>query len=489
MARAMVLLWVCCMLFLATANADSSNFAKGIGVNWGSQVSQNLLPSVVVQLLKDNGIGKVKLFDSDDWTVKAFAGSGIEVMLGIPNNELKRLSDSYDDAQDWVKENVTKHTRDGGVDIKYVAVGNEPFLTSYNGTNTHTLLPAMKNIQKALDEAGHGDKIKVTTPQNADVYDSGTGGPSEGNFRKDIRNIMIDLVRWLDSINSAFLVNIYPFLSLYQNSGFPIDFAFFDGGAKPVKDKDHSYDNMFDANLDTLVWSLKKAGVPDLKIIVGEAGWPTDGNINANNKLARRFYNGFLKKLATDKGTPLRPGHMEVYLFSLLDENMKSIAPGAFERHWGIFRYDGKPKFPVDFSGKGDDDKFPVAAKGVKYVSSFYCVFNKDVKNMSLVPPNMSYACSLSDCTALGDGSSCSKLDNITTISYAFNMYFQMNGQDVEACVFNGLATITSTNLSTDSCLFPLALESAGTRLNILSSITATTTSVAAILFTLFALF
>lgn len=83
MARAMVLLWACCMLFLATANADGSNFAKGIGVNWGSQVSQNLPPSVVVQLLKDNGIGKVRLFDSDDGLSKPLLGLGSRLCLGF----------------------------------------------------------------------------------------------------------------------------------------------------------------------------------------------------------------------------------------------------------------------------------------------------------------------------------------------------------------------------------------------------------------------
>jgi exo-beta-1,3-glucanase (GH17 family) len=97
------------------------------------------------------------------------------------------------------------------------------------------------------------------------------------------------------------------------------------------------YNNVFDANLDTLVWSLKKAGVPDLKIIVGEVGWPTDGDKNANPNNAKKFYDGFLKKMAKKEGTPMRPGAMDVYLFGLIDEDLKSILPGNFERHWGIF--------------------------------------------------------------------------------------------------------------------------------------------------------
>ncbi|PSS26693.1 Glucan endo-1,3-beta-glucosidase [Actinidia chinensis var. chinensis] len=464
MVRATAFLWACCVFMVTT------NVAQGIGVNWGSQSSHNLPPSIVVQLLKDNGIYKVKLFDADDWTVKAFAGTGIEVVLGIPNTELQRLSDNYNEAKRWVKENVTRHLYNGGVNIKFVAVGNEPFLKSYNGSYVKTTLPAIKNIQKALAEAGHGDNIKACTPLNADVYESNSAVPSDGNFRSDIMDIMVDLVRWLDSNNSPLLVNIYPFLSLYKDKSFPLDFAFLDGKAKPIQDKGLTYDNMFDANLDTLIWSLKKAGVPNLKIIVGETGWPTDGDTNANPKLAKRFYDGFLQKIASGKGTPLRPGSMEVYLFGLLDEDMKSIAPGFFERHWGIFRFDGHPKFAIDFTGK-ITDRMPVAAKGVQYLPSLYCVYNRDVKNMSLAQGNVDYACLRADCSALVDGSSCDKLDEIGKISYAFNMYYQTYDQSVEACIFNGLGTTILADPSTDTCFFPIQIQSDGTRISIVSGV------------------
>lgn len=227
---------------------------------------------------------------------------------------------------------------------------------------------------------------------------------------------------------------------------------------------------MFDANLDTLIWSLRKAGVPKLDIIVGEAGWPTDGDKDANVKYAKRFYDGFLKKIASNKGTPLRPGHMEAYLFGLLDEDMKSIAPGNFERHWGIFRFDGQPKFEMDFTGKGND-KMPVAAKDVQHLAKLWCVFNKDVKNMSLVAPNMNYACSAADCTPLGYGSSCNNLDMYGNISYAFNMYYQMNDQSAEACVFQGLATLDVKDPSNGTCVFPIQIQSAGTRLGTVSRV------------------
>ena len=355
---------------------------------------------------------------------------------------------------------------------RYVGVGNEPFLSSYNGSFIKPTFPALKNIQKALNEAGVGDKIKATIPLNADVYESASDTPSDGDFRSDIRDLMVEIVRFLNDNKAPFTVNIYPFLSLYQNSNFPREFAFFDG-SKTINDKNNTrYDNVFDANHDTLIWSLKKAGVPELKILVGEVGWPTDGDKNATPDLAKKFYDGLLKKLAKNKGTPLRPGHIEVYLFGLFDEDIKSVAPGHFERHWGIFGYDGQPKFAMDFSGEGRD-KMPVGAKGVQYLESKWCVLDSDVRNMSAVGAEVNYACSMSDCTSVGPGTSCGDLDEKETASYAFNMYFQMNDQSVEACDFSGTAKIVTQNVSHGNCLFPIQIESDAKRLVLGSSVMA----------------
>ncbi|KAF5480725.1 hypothetical protein F2P56_001449 [Juglans regia] len=472
MARAMFILWsfsailVILLSFSAILVGSANLTGVPVGVNWGSQASHPLLPGIVVRMLNDNGIKKVKLFDADAWTVSAFAGSGIDVMVGIPNSQLHDLASSPANARDWVQKNITRHIRNdnGGVDIRYVGVGNEPFLTSYNGSYMKTTFPALQHIQKALDEAGFGDKIKATIPLNADVYESLSNIPSEGNFRKDIHDLMVQIVRFLHENKAPFMVNIYPFLSLYQNSKFPLDFAFFDGGSQPIQDKNLQYTNVFDANFDTLVWTLKKNGVEDLKIVVGEVGWPTDGDKNASPKLAKRFYDGLLKKLANKKGTPLRPEPLLVYLFGLFDEDMKSIAPGGFERHWGIFRYDGQPKFEIDFTGQGKD-KMPIGALGVLYLDRQWCVLKKDsLKKMTEVGAEVDYACANSDCTSLTYGSSCNNLDMQGNISYAFNMYYQMQDQSVEACKFNGLAEIVQQNASQGNCLFPIQIESAGER-------------------------
>lgn len=431
---------------------------EGLGVNWGTQATHKLPPKVVVQMLKDNGITKVKLFDADASTMSALAGSDIEVMVAIPNDQLAVMND-YDRAKNWVKRNVTVYLFNGGVNIKYVAVGNEPFLASYNNSFVNTTFPALQNIQNALNDAGHGDTIKATVPLNADVYFSPDNHPfpSGGRFRADISAQMTQIVQFLNQNNAPFTVNIYPFLSLYLNSNFPVDYAFFDGVANPIVDNGIQYTNVFDANFDTLVSALKGLGYGNMNILVGEVGWPTDGDRNANVNYAIRFYRGLLPRLAANKGTPLRPGYIEVYLFGLLDEDLKSVAPGNFERHWGLFMYDGQPKFPVDLSGQLQD-KYLVGAQNVQYLPAKWCQFNPNAKDLSKLAENINYACTFADCTALGYGSSCNGLDANGNASYAFNMYFQVQNQGDLSCNFQGLAMVTEQNISQANCNFTVQI-------------------------------
>lgn len=126
MARAMFILWsfsailVILWSFSAILVGSANLTGVPVGVNWGSQASHPLLPGIVARMLNDNGIKKVKLFDADAWTISAFAGSSIEVMVGIPNSQLHDLASSHDNARDWVQKNITRHIRNdnGGVDIR-----------------------------------------------------------------------------------------------------------------------------------------------------------------------------------------------------------------------------------------------------------------------------------------------------------------------------------------------------------------------------------
>ncbi|XP_008393198.1 glucan endo-1,3-beta-glucosidase 8-like [Malus domestica] len=140
-------------------------------------------------------------------------------------------------------------------------------------------------------------------------------------------------LEYLPTHRAPFVVNIYPFLSLSRSFGFPKEFAFFDGGGKTVRDNGDPYNNVFDANYDTLLWTLKKASVPNLDIVIGEVGWPTDGQDYRSKKSAKKFYDGLLKNC-----------------------------------------YDGKPKFPMDLSGQESEHQMLKGVEGLKNLQKqWYC--------------------------------------------------------------------------------------------------------------------
>ena len=91
---------------------------NGIGVNWGTQLTHPLPASTIVKMLKDNGIQKVKLFDADPDILNALKKSGIQVMVGIPNDMLYTLANNMQAAEKWVSKNVSAHVSSGGVDIR-----------------------------------------------------------------------------------------------------------------------------------------------------------------------------------------------------------------------------------------------------------------------------------------------------------------------------------------------------------------------------------
>ncbi|KAE8664359.1 Glucan endo-1,3-beta-glucosidase 5 [Hibiscus syriacus] len=400
---------------------------SGLASNWGLQSTHPLPPDIVVRLLKDNGFNKVKLFEADPGALKALGRSGIQVMVGIPNYMLASLASGVGNAEAWVQQNVSNYISNHGTDIRSVAIGNEPFLRDYKDQFVNTIFPALENIQAALIKAGLGKQVKATIPINADVYQTDSGLPSGGYFRPELQNLMMNIIKFLQDNGGFLTINIYPFLSMKADPSFPKEYAFFNNTAKPVVDGSIVYTNVYDANFDTLIAALEKNGFGHMPVVIGEVGWPTDGDPSANVDNAKRFNQALLDRIVQGQGSPRRRTPPDVYIFSLIDEDHKSTLPGNFERHWGILKYDGGIKYPLDM-GNG---RAVVPAKGVKYLAK----------------------------QCLGSGSSCGNLDAQGNASYAFNTYFQTMNQSKGACNFNNLAVITTVDPSKPPCRFEIMID------------------------------
>ncbi|KAL0388985.1 UNVERIFIED_CONTAM: Glucan endo-1,3-beta-glucosidase 9 [Sesamum calycinum] len=441
---------------------------EGLGVNWGTAASHPLPPQKVVELLKANNIGKVKLFDADPLVLQSLSGSNIHVTVGVPNSMLRTLNSSLKAAESWVHDNLTRFVSDGATSvlIDYVAVGDEPFLQSYGEQFYPFVVGAAANIQMALFKANLAEKVKVVAPCSFDAFLSESGLPSKARFRPDVNRTMIELLRFLNRHHSPFFVTISPFESYHENKNFSLDFALFREAAHARNDSHKTYKNGFDLSYDTIISALSTAGFPQVDVVIGRIGWPTDGAPNATSSLAQEFMKGLIDHLhsRSTKSSKRQDLPTEIYILSLLDEDKRSIASGNFERHWGVFTFDGQAKYQVDL---GQGSKKLVNAQDVQYLSPKWCVVNnnKDLLNTTALALD---ACAAADCTAVSQGGSCFNLSWPGNISYAFNSYYQQHDQNPGSCDFAGLGLITTVDPSVDGCRCESAVQLFPTHMRIL---------------------
>ncbi|KAH1047948.1 hypothetical protein J1N35_038732 [Gossypium stocksii] len=321
------------------------------GVNYG-RIANNLpQPESVVTLLKAAKINHIRIYDADHGVLQAFKGSGIEIIIGLPNEYLKEISIGEDRAMNWVQENVQAFLPD--TRIRGIAVGNEIL----GGTTIElweVLLPAAKNVYSALYRLGLQHTVEVSSPHSEAVF-ANSFPPSACIFRPDVAPFMKPLLEFFSQIASPFYINAYPFLA-YKNDPQHIDinYALFkdNRGIYDAKTKLH-YDNMFEAQVDAAYAALDKAGFSKMQVIVSETGWASRGDpdeAGATVKNARTYNRNLRKLLAKKKGTPFRPKMViKAYVFALFNENLK---PGpTSERNFGLFKPDGSIAYDVGFTG------------------------------------------------------------------------------------------------------------------------------------------
>lgn len=110
-------------IIIITITLLNPSSVNSLGVNWGTTSSHTLPPTQVVNLLKQNKITKLKLFDTNPQVLQALSGSDIDVTVGVPNDMLKVLNGSVKAAQSWVHDNLTRYVSGGGkTRVEYVII-------------------------------------------------------------------------------------------------------------------------------------------------------------------------------------------------------------------------------------------------------------------------------------------------------------------------------------------------------------------------------
>lgn len=358
-----------------------------------------------------------------------------------------------------------------------MCIAHEPYLkanaSSYipdeNDETTYVaaIINALNGVAKALQEQNPKNNVKASVPFSTEVLKPDIVKPSEGDFRKEMKENMTQILHTLNSSGFPFMVNLYPHYHI-REKGYPFEFAYFEETKEAntnftIKDGQNVYKNVFDAVFDTFVSAIKRNGFPNMEIIA-QVGWPTDGDIHASIPNAETFYRGLLKKLSSNKGTPLYPGPLDVYIYSLVDENARPQQPrGYSERHYGIYWYDGTPKYESTFNPLGVN-KTLERVQGISRMPQRWCVLKNNSKiDDKLYEKLFNIACRKADCSRLMYGGSCNGLlDRNGNLSYAFNMYFQSQSQYIigDACKFENYGVVVDEDPSVATCNFPLQILS-----------------------------
>ncbi|GLJ18430.1 hypothetical protein SUGI_0326560, partial [Cryptomeria japonica] len=332
----------CYALALSIVIAFCITHAAGetIGVCYGMLSDSLPSNSDVVNLLKSNNIGKVRIYEANRDALQALQNSGIEVIVGVGNTELEKIAGDQAAANGWVNDNIVPFS--SSVNIKYIAVGNEVYA---NSGLVQYLLPAMNNIQTAVRNANLQDKMKVSTPHAESVLSS-SYPPSQGTFGPDMSGIL----KFLSDNGSPFMAHVYPYFSFRDSGGsISADYALFRSTTTVVTDGNLMYKNLFDAIVDSFISAMEKLGQSNIPIVITESGWPSAGTSVATVENAQTYNNNLVKHVLSTDGTPKRPGNtIETYIFALFNENQKG--GDEDERHFGLFDTNKSPVYPVNFS-------------------------------------------------------------------------------------------------------------------------------------------
>ncbi|TVU38668.1 hypothetical protein EJB05_12052 [Eragrostis curvula] len=422
--------------------------AGEMGVNYGRVADDLPDPAAVSQLLKDNGITMVRIYNGDAGVLNALANTGIKVSVMVPNEDLADVARDPSVALDWVRNHVAAFLP--ATKINVISVGNEVF-ESRPDLNLQ-LVPAMTNVHSALVQLGLADAVKVTTPVafNA-VTDSSP--PSSGRFRDDIaQSVMKPMLEFLLLTGSFLSMNIYPFFAyLNQIPGtISLDFAlgnpnsgFTDESTRLV------YHSLLDAQLDATYYAQEKllgsnAIVPTSDT---ECGWSNGGKCSlrlegrvgcgaASIANAQAYNNNLINRiLSGNTGTPHRPdADMDAYIFALFNENGKGSGPDDIERHFGLFYPNMTKVYEFDFQHPGPSPVPPAAS---------WCVANAAVGEDRLQAA-LDFACGHgADCSGIQPGAVCFEPNTrLAHASYAVNSYYQNQGRASGTCDFAGAAFV-----------------------------------------------
>ncbi len=345
---------------------SDSPFASVIGLNFSDSLqstAKKVQPKQALSQITDTGVGVVKMFNYTETTYfNALIAAGLQVLPAIPNDQLSILADTSGKEYQATVNDIIAVLQNGGVQMPFICVGNEPFGSWQGGAYNDTLVPALKHIRSEINNAGLS--TKVTVPFNYAIMGV-SYPPSKGAFGS-MKTQILEVCKILQADQSIFMVNVYPFITQSNDpKDISKDYCLFTSTNVVVQDGSYGYKNIFDAMYDALYVALDRHKYGKLPIVIGEAGWPTVKDSKyplATVANAQTFNQNLIKHCLSGDGTPRVPGiQIPCFLFEMYDEDLK---PGAdYETHWGVYELEKttaedesnginyKAKYTLDWKG------------------------------------------------------------------------------------------------------------------------------------------
>nr|XP_009400615.2 PREDICTED: glucan endo-1,3-beta-glucosidase 14 [Musa acuminata subsp. malaccensis] len=342
-------LFITLLVDLAAPSAATS--ASLVGVNYG-RVADNLPPpESVPRLLASIGVGRVRLYDAEPAVLHAFANTGVELVVGLPDRCLPAVATDQAEALEWTGAHVLAFLP--AAKIVAVTVGNE-VLTGVNAASlARCLVPAMENLHAALAALGLDRDVAVTSAHSLAILATPSFPPSGATFRPDLLPYVRDILNFHARTGSPLFVNAYPYFAYAEDpSRIALDYALLDPGAAGFTDPGTGlrYTNLLYAQVDAMYHAIASASKGGgVEVRVSETGWPSAGDANetgATSENAAQYNGNLMRLVAQQKGTPLVPGTpLRAYVFALFNENQK--AGPSSERNFGLFKPDGTPTYQL----------------------------------------------------------------------------------------------------------------------------------------------
>jgi hypothetical protein len=384
------------------------------------------------------------------------------VIVRIENDEVMDIAVSGLRAREWVARNIVPYTRT--IHIAAITVGNEIIEHAVEEDEEKAklsmfLLPAMRNVVKALVYWELDKEIKVSTRTSMLLLCSNCSPPSSGSFNPTHKHLVQELLDFLSKSQAPFVINVDAFHLYVQASSSsssaqqqpPVQYFLFEpnSGLNDTVLRLH-YSNFLEAVLDCVFLAMaavvnqtheKTMNIP---ITVALNSWPS------SHELATTFSANLFNHLQLEyqhQGTPLKPD-VEIHIY-INDDDGLGVAGILSLPTTNDLLSSSSSSTPSDHPRQQQSPHLRRLLQQEEW-----CVA-KSGQAQSALQSALDWACgSLQtqgqvDCSAIQSTGVCYLPNDLTDhCSWAFNQYFQAHSTGTDACDFGGTATLTTSNPS-----------------------------------------